>query len=204
MELEQQIFIVDDDKNSRDSVAALVGTMNLATQRFASAEDFLNVFFGQPGCLVCDYRLPGLSGTELLANLMERDLMIPTVVVSAFAEVPVAVEAMQRGAIAMLEKPYLENDMWNLVRTALRLDAGRRNERVERHRVRALIECLTNEERLVMDSIVDGLTNKTIAFRLDSSLRTVETRRRSVYDKLNVDCVAQLVKLVVANGSPPL
>lgn len=195
---EAVVFVIDDDLRSRESIRAMVGTMNLKAQTFASAEAFLEVYSGEPGCLVTDLRMPGRSAVELLAELNARNLMLPTIVISAFAEVSVAVEAMQQGAMTLLEKPYRENELWNAVREALQQDAVTRSAREEGQRVRAKLELLTEREQGVLELILDGVPNKAIATRLDIGLRTVESRRQSVFEKLGVDSVAQLVQQVMS------
>jgi two-component system response regulator FixJ len=175
------IYIVDDDAGSRNSVRALVATMGLTAFTYASAEEFLNAYHGEPGCLVTDLRMPGLNAIELLDALHESGRSLPTIVITAYAEVPVAVEAMQKGAISLLEKPYRGNELWTAIRQALDQDSKRRARRVT-------------------DMVVSGDTNKAIALNLGLSTRTVEGCRQKIFEKLGVDSVAQLVQdVMVAN-----
>jgi FixJ family two-component response regulator len=191
------VFIVDDDRSSRESARALVATLGLPTRAFASAEEFLNAYQGEPGCLITDLRMPGMSGVELLDAMADRGRTIPVVVVSGYAEVPVTVELMLRGAVTVLEKPCRNNDLWKAVRTAVQLDAESRLISDARREIKDRIDRLTDEERCVMRLIVDGQANKTIATRLDLSLRTVEARRRTVLARMQVESVARLVQDVM-------
>lgn len=198
---DQIVFIVDDDENSRDSVGAMISTMGLPSQLFDSAEQFLEFYNGESGCLISDLRLPGLNAVELLDALHSRKHRLPTIVISAFAEVPVAVEVMRRGAITLLEKPYHENELWDAVRAGLKQDAKVRVESEDCHRIRTRMGTLTDGERDILQLMVDGLPNKAIKHRMELSIRTVEKRRRMVFEKMQVESVAHLVQEVfVANG----
>lgn len=194
------IFIVDDDEHSRVSVGAMVATMGLKARTFASAEEFLNAYDGEAGCLVSDLRMPGRSAVELLQLLHQRDQMLPTIVISAYAEISVTVEAMRHGAITLLEKPYRDNEMWNAIREALLQDGEHRVSVEERRTIRGRLEQLTLQERSVMDLVLNGFLNKEIAKRLGVSLRTVESRRQHILEKMQVNSVARLVQdVMVAN-----
>jgi two-component system, LuxR family, response regulator FixJ len=122
-------------------------------------------------------------------------------VITGFADVPVVVEVMRRGAVTLLEKPYRENELWNAVRDALKQDVESRQEYEERLRIKVNMGSLTDDERIVMKMIFEGLPNKAISIRLDLGLRTVEARRRCLLRKMNVDSVARLIQdVLVASG----
>lgn len=194
---EPQVFIVEDDPHSRAAVNTLVRSMHHPSQTFASAEQFLDVYTGEPGCLVSELMMPGLCAIELLDELRSRDMMLPTIVVSAFAEVSATVEVIRRGAVTLLDKPYHDNDLWDAIEAGLTLNAGARQGHEKRLRIKARMDTLSDNERIVMELILDGLPNKVIAASLDVSVRTIENRRRNVFQKMNVDSVAQLVQNVV-------
>ncbi len=127
--------------------------------------------------------------------------MLPAIVITGFADVPVVVEVMRRGAVTLLEKPYRENELWNAVRDALKQDVESRQEYEERLRIKVNMGSLTDDERIVMKMIFEGLPNKAISIRLDLGLRTVEARRRCLLRKMNVDSVARLIQdVLVASG----
>lgn len=198
------VFVVDDERQVRESIVALVETMGIVTRTYSSTEEFLSSYTGEAGCVITDLRMPGRSGMELLTTLNDRGWGIPVVVVSGFVDVPVSVEVMQQGAINCLEKPFRANDMWNAIRQALQRDAETRRENELRREINRRIDLLSPEERSVMELIVDGLSNKAVALRMGLGLRTVETRRHTIFEKMEVDSVARLVQAVMlANGGRP-
>jgi len=199
---EPTVFVVDDDPQGRKSVCALVRSMGIPAQSFASAEEFLEAYGEQhPGCLVTDVRMFGMSGLELQEELKRRNVLLPTIVLTAYARTPITVRAMKAGAITLLEKPYDDDDLWDAIRAALAADSASRADHRQRREIRDRIARLTPAERKVMDMIVQGKPNKTIAHELDISVRTVENRRREVFAKLQADSVAQLVRLAIAAAS---
>ncbi|OUT58788.1 MAG: hypothetical protein CBB71_11960 [Rhodopirellula sp. TMED11] len=195
---QQTIFVVDDDQRARESVCALVTSMGLAARAYPSAEAFLQDYnIDLPGCLVTDVRMLGMSGLELQARLEEMGAMLPVIILTAYATTPVTVEAIQRGAITMLDKPYVEDDLWNAIRRALSTDASERVAETRRREIRHRIDELTPSERAVLSFVVQGKPNKVIANRLDVSVRTVENRRSEIYNKLQAGSVVELVRMVI-------
>ncbi|NQT12688.1 MAG: response regulator transcription factor [Planctomycetes bacterium] len=198
MASEPTVFVVDDDELARRSVCALVRSMRIRAESFSSAEEFLRHYRkGQPGCLVTDVRMTGMSGLELQRELQELDVPLPVIVMTAFARVPMTVEAMKRGAVTFLEKPCEENQLWEAIRDALARDAATRSAFERREESRRRLATLTPAERKVMELVVAGEANKVIAKRLGVSIRTVEARRHEVFAKTQVDSVAELVRLVM-------
>ena len=157
MSSEPTVFVVDDDEDARDSVCVLVRSMGIRAEPFASAEEFLACYVeGRPGCLVTDVRMLGMSGIELQEKLIERNIAIPVIMLTAYARTPVTVRAMAAGAVTLLEKPYAEEELWDAIRKALARD-GQRREDVQRQReIRLRVDQLTPGERAVMDLIVQG------------------------------------------------
>ncbi|HJN12604.1 MAG TPA: response regulator [Pirellulaceae bacterium] len=198
---ELTVFVVDDDTASRESVSSLVSSMGILARTFASAEDFLEVVSPQDyGCVVTDLRLEGMSGVDLKTQLNERGIALPTIVLTGYADVKIAVHAMQQGVVTLLEKPAGGIELSDVIRLALEQDEKRRAANEAQRDLRRRIQSLTEKERLVMDLIVAGLPNKTVARRLDVSLRTVESRRKAVFDKLGARSLALLVQLVMQAG----
>jgi len=198
MAVEPTVYVVDDDELARRSVCALVRSMQIRAESFSSAEEFLEHYRkGQPGCLVTDVRMLGLSGLELQEKLQELDISLPVIVMTAFARVPMTVEAMKRGAVTLLEKPCEDNQLWEAIRDALARDAATRSVYERREEYRRRLATLTPAEREVADLIVAGELNKVIAKRSGVSIRTVEARRHQVFEKTLVDSVAELVRLVM-------
>ena len=127
MEIEPTVYVVDDDDQSRMSVCALVRSMGIAAESFSSAEEFLDNYRpDQPGCLVTDVRMRGISGLELQEKLHERNIPLPVILMTAFAGVPMTIQAIKRGAVTLLEKPFEENQLWEAIRGALERDAETR------------------------------------------------------------------------------
>ena len=191
------VFVIDDEDSSRESVCALVQSMQYKTQASDSGEAFLDQYDGSAGCVVTDYRMTGMNGLELQEQLIARGHDIPVIIVTAYARTPVTVRAIQNGAVTMLDKPYSEDDLWNAIREGLTLDEKRRAEKQERAEVTTRIASLNEKEKQVLDMIVAGQPNKVMANKLDVSLRTIENRRRTVFTKLNTQTVAELVALVL-------
>lgn len=191
------VFVVDDEQPSRESVCALVQSMHYPTQAFDSAESFLQRYDGGAGCLVTDYRMTGMNGLELQEKLLELGYEIPVVVVTGFARTPVTVQAIQKGAVTMLDKPYSEDDLWSAIREGLVIDEQRREEKQQRADITTRLASLNDKEKQVLDLIVAGQPNKAMANKLDVSLRTIENRRRTVFSKLGAQTVAELVALVL-------
>jgi len=195
---EPTVFVVDDDQQARKSVCALVRSMGVPAEAFASAEEFLEGYAeGFPGCLVTDVRMFGMSGLELQEELKRRNVMLPVIVLTAYARTPITVRAIKSGAVTLLEKPYADDDLWDAIRRALAEDASGRADHDRRREIRDRIAELTGAERKVMDMMVKGKPNKVIAARLDVSIRTVENRRREVFAKMKADSVAELVRMVI-------
>jgi len=195
---EPTVFIVDDDQQARKSVCALVRSMGVPAEAFASAEEFLEGYAeGLPGCLVTDVRMFGMSGLELQEELKRRNVMLPVIVLTAYARTPITVRAMKSGAVTLLEKPYADDDLWDAIRCALAEDVSGRADHDRRREIRGCIAELTEAERKVMDMMVKGKPNKVIAARLDVSIRTIENRRREVFAKMKADSVAELVRMVI-------
>jgi FixJ family two-component response regulator len=198
---EPVVFVIDDDEKSRKSVRALVSSMGARAETFCSAEAFLaSIQAGQSGCVVTDVRMPGMDGLELQEQLKQRDIHLPVIVITAYARTSMTVRAVKAGAVTLLEKPYENEDLWDAIREALALDVATRAKREQRDELRQRADQLTESERRVMEMMVQGRANKVIAKRLDVSLRTVESRRREVFRKMQANSLAELVGLVIDAG----
>ncbi len=200
------VFVVDDDEAMRDSLQWLLESMNFNVATFASGEAFLAAYTArQPGCLVLDVRMPGMSGLELHDRLNAVEVTLPIVFITGHGEVPMAVAALKKGAIDFIEKPFAETDLLEVIERCLELDARRRQERAEREKARQKLASLTPREREVMDMVVAGKLNKIIADSLDISIKTVEVHRARVMEKLEARSVADLVQQVMSaqEGKPP-
>ncbi len=201
MSRNDRVYIVDDDDASREAVESLVGEMNVASESYGSAEEFLKDYQGErPGCLVTDVRMLRMSGLELQEELKNRGCTLSVVVLTGFAETPVVVRAIQNGAVTLLEKPCSNYELWDAIRAGLAADAENYEKEQHLERLRNRLDRLTPAEKKVLDRIIGGQANKAIAANLGISTRTVEVRRQQIFSKLEADSVAQLVHLVIEAG----
>jgi two-component system, LuxR family, response regulator FixJ len=190
------VFIVDDDDAVRRAMELLMRSVGLASETFSSADEFLEHFEpDRPGCLVLDIRMPGLGGLELQDRLLELGSSLPIIFITGHGDVPMAVEAMQKGAFDFIQKPFRDQDLLERISDALGLDQRRRTTDAKRTEVLARLEKLTNREREVMRLVVSGKPNKVIAFDLGVSQRTVEIHRARVMEKMRARSLADLVRM---------
>jgi two-component system response regulator FixJ len=192
------VFVVDDDQQAQMSVCALVRSMGLQAEPFSSAEEFLEQYVkDRPGCLVTDARMLNMSGLELQEELKRRNIGLPVIVLTAYARTATTVGAIQAGAVAVLDKPYQDDDLWDAIRRALAQEAAERARHRRRQDIRDRIARLAPGQRKVMDMILAGKPNKAIGKELDISVRTVENRRHEVFEIMQADSVAELVRMVI-------
>ena len=171
-------------------------SVDLPHEIFSSADEFLAKETEQrPGCLVLDIRMPGLGGLELQQELISRENTLPIIFITGHGDVPMAVEAMQMGAVDFIQKPFRDQELLDRIRMALATDKERRAERERISQVAERMETLTKREREVFDLVVTGKPNKIIAYELDVSQRTVEIHRARVMDKMQASSLADLVKM---------
>jgi len=197
------IYIVDDEPDVRLAVSLLMQSIGLETQCFANAREFWDALDPQqPGCIVLDVRMPGMSGIELQAQLTTLPYHPPIIMVSGHGEVPTVVRAMKSGALDFLQKPYSDQDLIDRVHRAIAIDEQRRAAHASRQHAMKLVQSLTPRECDVMQRVVRGVMNKVIAADLGVSTRTVEIHRAHVMDKLQVRSLAELIRLVSNAGAP--
>lgn len=190
------VYVVDDDLSARESLCWLLNTEGYATRAFDSAEAFLGEWSSDlSGCITVDVRMPGKSGLQLQEELNAKHNLMPVIVLTGHADVPIAIRAMKQGAYDFLEKPYSDREL--LASIAAALELGREIDRAERERVRAAgaLEQLTGREREVMCLVVDGHTNKSVAGRLGISEKTVEVHRARVMEKTAARSLSELVRI---------
>lgn len=190
------VFVIDDDEAVRQSTCALLESNGLNTQPFESAEAFLaSSKNSQTGCILLDYRMPGLDGLSALPLLRQACPVLSVIMVTAHGDVSVAVKAMKSGAIDFLEKPWEMGSLLGVIRRALDASQHRAAIMAERNEARARIERLTPRELDVFNELITGSPNKIIAYRLSLSPRTVEFHRARVLEKTGAHSVAELVTL---------
>lgn len=192
------VFVVDDDEPVRDAVAMLLETVDLPCETFASAQDFLDAYdASRTGCLVLDIRMPGMSGLELQERLIELQAPVPIVFITGHGDIPMAVEAMKRGALDFIRKPFRDQELLDRIQEALSVDEAQRAEQAGLEEVRARVATLTPREREVFQRVADGQANKVVAIDLGISERTVEIHRSQVMQKTGARTLADLVRMKI-------
>ena len=198
---EQLVYIVDDDEALRDSLIWLLDSTGLKSQAFDSAEAFLAAFSPKmSGCLVLDIRMPGMSGLELHDKLLTLHSTLPVIFITGHGDVPMAVSALKKGAVDFIEKPFNDQDMVKLIRSALTEERKQHDARLQEADAQRRIEGLTPREREVLELIVAGRLNKQIADDLGISIKTVEVHRARVMEKMGVNSLAELVQHVMISA----
>jgi two-component system, LuxR family, response regulator FixJ len=191
-------MVVDDDSGVRNAMRSLLKSVGLESTLFPSAADFLAAYQpSQPGCLLLDIRMPGMSGLELQQELNLRGAVIPVIFMTGHGDIPMAVEAMQHGAFDFLQKPFRDQDLLDRIQKAVARDAELRKSLSEHTRIRAHLDSLTPREREVLDLMTQGKQNKAIAQALDVSPRTIEIHRARVMEKMAAHSIAELVRMML-------
>jgi FixJ family two-component response regulator len=198
------VFIVDDDRSMCEALERLLGTVGLKAHTFGSAQEFMSTKRSDvPSCLVLDVRLPGLSGLDLQRRLVDMDPPMPIVIISAYADIPMTVQAVKAGAVEFLTKPFRDQELLDAVQEAIDRDRALRLERSELTELRQTYGSLTQREREVMTLVVTGLLNKQIAARLGTSEATVKAHRAQLMQKMRMESLAQLVRVAGRLGLLP-
>jgi two-component system response regulator FixJ len=192
------VHLIDDDEDVRRALAFLLGTAGLAVKVYESAILFLDNYDGsQTGCIVSDVRMPGMDGLQLLKRLKEMGVKLPVIVLTGHADVALAVEAMKAGAMDFIEKPFSDEVLLNTIQSALtQRPSSMPRGNVEQ--IRARMASLTPREREVLDGLLRGHPNKTIAYDLGLSPRTVEVHRANVMTKMAASSLSELVRMALS------
>lgn len=195
------VYVVDDDDAVRKSLRFLFKSLGLAAEGYGTAQEFLASYRPeQPGCLVLDVRMPGMSGLELQLELNSRGAMLPVIFITGHGDIPMAVEAMQHGAFDFLQKPFRDQDLLDRVQRALAKDAENRKAHRDIEQLKKRFGDLTPREREVLELLMAGKSNKVMAADLGLSQRTVEIHRARVMEKTGAHSVAQLVRMALDAG----
>jgi two-component system, LuxR family, response regulator FixJ len=192
------VHIVDDEEPVRRSLAFLLGSAGFAVRTHAAAADFLAIASEiKNGCLVTDLRMPDIDGVELLRRLNQAGMMLPAIVVTGHGDVQMAVEAMKNGALDFIEKPFSDETLIESIQRAVDRASSRLDAEVEGNRTRERLSSLSERELQVLKGVVRGQANKTIAFELGISPRTVEVYRAGLMAKMQAKGLAELVRMVM-------
>lgn len=201
MPLEPIVYVVDDDQAMVESLSWIIESVGLKVQTYTRAQDFLGEYNSdQPGCLLLDVRMPGMSGPELQTRLSALNATLPIIFISGHGDVPLAVRVMKAGAIDFLTKPFNDQVLLESINKALRVDKTNREKKQESAQAEAKFALLSPRELQVLQGIVAGKQNKVISSELNISLKTVEAHRASVMKKMSVKSVPELVKMVLTNN----
>lgn len=198
--LEQKaiVYIIDDDAEVRESLKWLLESTKYRVEDYESGETFLAQFNEDvPSVILCDLRMPGMSGADVQEHLNKRGISVPFIFLTGHGDVTQAVEAFKKGAVDFIQKPYSQAEVKNLVMKMIDRSFEMTRRRRELDHYRSLIECLTPREQQVLERVVNGRLNKQIADDLNISIKTVEAHRASIMDKTNASTVADLMRVVV-------
>jgi len=199
------VFIVDDDPSIRKSLSLLLNSAGYEVKTFPSAKKFLESKRDIPdsACLVLDVKMPGLSGLDLQKELKSRNYVMPIIFITGHGDIPMSVQAMKKGAVDFLSKPFDDGDLLNAVKEALFKDSQTRADFNEQKHIRHRLDSLTKREHEVLTYLITGMLNKQIAYELEISERTVKAHRKQVLDKMGVNSIAELVRLTEKVGVGP-
>lgn len=198
---EATVFVVDDDSHVRGSLEQLIKSVGLNVHTFSSAQEFLDQELPDtPSCLVLDIRMPSLSGLDLQDELVKRGLTTPVIFITGHGTVPMSVRAMKAGAVDFLQKPFEDQDLLDAIHRAIEQNKQTRLEQAEIGEIKRRVESLTPREYEVLVLVVAGMLNKQIAYDLKMSENTVKTHRAHIMQKMQVESLADLVRLTEKVG----
>jgi FixJ family two-component response regulator len=195
-DVQPTVFIVDDDASICEGLCNLLESIGMKAEHFPSAEDFLDSQNAdRPGCLVLDVRLPGMTGLEFQEAMQQSGIYLPIIFMTAHGDIPMVRKVMKAGAVEFLTKPFRQEELLQAVEHAFAIDRDRRAKEWTLDSIRRRMESLTQREREVMAGVTAGRLNKQIAAELNLSEITVKLHRRHVMEKMEVDSLADLVRL---------
>ena len=204
MPAERRVYVVDDDEAVRDSLSVLLESKAFAVRSFASALEFLEAAPSLlTGCLIVDIRMPEMDGLELQQRLIDGSLDFPLIVITGHGDVPLAVRAMKAGAVDFIEKPFASEAILDSLEAALLRLSSLGEEDPAKVVAVAKLALLSPRELQVLEGLLAGLPNKTIAYDLKISPRTVEIHRARVMDKMGARSLSELIRLALAAGVHP-
>ena len=198
---DEKIFVIDDDDSVRRSLPLLLKASDYDVETFSSSEEFLNrEQFNGTGCIILDINLEGISGLELQEELMNKQDSLPIVFITGKGGVPESVQALKKGAIDFLQKPFDDEQLLNAVEEALTKSHEIKKEFDQLKKLQDLLSNLTERELEVFKYVITGMLNKQIAYKLNIAEHTVKLHRGKITEKLGVKSVAELVRIAEKAG----
>jgi FixJ family two-component response regulator len=198
------VFVIDDDASIRKSLSRLLRSAAYTVETFPSAEEFLRrEHFDGVGCILLDVRMPGLSGMDLQEELSKADYHMPIIFITGHGNIPMSVQAMKKGAVDFLTKPFNDKELLQTIEKAIEKDTHARAQYDENLDIRRRIELLTPREMEILPYVITGMLNKQIALKLDIAEKTVKVHRGHIMEKLHANSVAELVRLAEKAGIKP-
>jgi two-component system response regulator FixJ len=195
------IFLIDDHASVRDALGEMLGVLGYSVKAYESADSFLAIIDErQPGCIVADVRMPGTDGIGLVRELARRAIAMPVVLISGHADVPMAVAAIKSGAQDFIEKPVDDRQLVAAINRALARNFEQLDSRRAQGELDARFTRLTPRQIEIFDLVADGFTSQAIAAKLDISVRTVDSYRAEVMEKMQAESVASLVRQAIRLG----
>jgi two-component system response regulator FixJ len=195
------VHVIDDDDAVRESLEFLLRSAKISVKTYESAVAFLAVHPPvNSGCIVTDVRMPEVSGVDLLRRLRDASNAVPVIVITGHGDIPLAVEAMKLGAVDFIEKPFDDDALLAAVRASLGKSTDDSKRNLERGEINEKLAALSNRERQVLEGLVGGQQNKTIAYDLGISPRTVEIYRANLMTKMNAASLSDLVRMALVAG----
>ena len=192
------VHVIDYDEAVRESLTFLLKAAGLAVQTYENATAFLHdAPKTKSGCVITDVRMPDISGIDLLHRLNELEVHLPVIVITGHGDVPLAVEAMKSGALDFLEKPFNDDALLTAVNAAMRHHGADAKREADRAEIIDKLATLSNRERQVLEGLVSGHPNKTIAFDHGISPRTVEIYRANLMSKMQAGSLSDLVRMAL-------
>jgi len=191
-----RVFIVEDDPSMRTALKNLLRSVGLETEAFTSADDFLEAELADgPNCLLLDVRLPGLSGLDLQAELIRKNVHIPVIFMTAHGDIEMSVRAMKAGAVEFLTKPFRDQDLLDAIHVALARDWARRQQQGELAEFRRRYDSLTSRQRELLSLMISGCSNRDVANQIGTSEVTVKVNRRNLMQKMKATSFADLFRI---------
>jgi two-component system, LuxR family, response regulator FixJ len=195
------IFLIDDHASVRDALNEMLSVLGYSVKAYESADVFLTALGRrEPGCIVADVRMPGTDGIGLVRELTRRDIAMPVVLISGHADVPMAVAAIKAGAQDFIEKPIDDIQLVAAINRALGASFERQDAQKSETALDARFARLTPRQIEIFDAVAEGFTNQAIAARLNISVRTVESYRNEVMEKMQAESIAGLVRQAIRLG----